>query len=426
MRTVKSNQAIHEVVVVGGGFAGLAVARGLARSAVRVTVVDQRNYHLFQPLLYQVATAGLSPGNIASPIRALLSSAPNVEVHLGEVVSVDVGNKRVVLSNGALTYDTLVLAAGVRHGYFGHSEWERHAPGLKSLDDALEIRRRVLTAFEAAEIEADPETRRALLTFVVVGAGPTGVELAGALAELARFTLKRDFRAIDTSQARVVLVEAGPRILTAFPESLASHALRALKRLGVDVRLSTRVGDVNDRGVQVGAEFLPSKTVLWAAGVEAPSWVKTLGLPTDAAGRVNVGPTLNGAGHPEVFVVGDLAHALDENGRPLPGLAPVATQAGRATARNILRSVRGEPLVPFHYVDKGIMATIGRSAGIAQTGFLRLSGFIGWLAWLFVHLMFLVGFRNKLLVLIEWAWAYVTFGRGARLITGKDVRATKV
>ncbi len=410
---------VPHVVIVGGGFGGLFAARRLADEPVRVTVIDRQNYHLFQPLLYQVATAGLSGGDIAAPIRAVLAGKANVEVHLGDVTEVSLSSKTVALADGtSLAYDFLVLATGARHAYFGHPEWEQLAPGLKSLDDALEIRRRVLLAFEAAELEKDPVRQAALLTFVVVGGGPTGVELAGALAELSRYTVARDFRAIDPKRARVVLVEAGGRLLTAFDGKLSKGAEQELARLGVEVRLSTRVTDVTAEGVNLGTEPLPARTVLWAAGVEASALVKKLGAEHDRQGRVVVNPDLTIPGNGSVYAIGDAAHFAVEGGGMLPGLAPVAMQQGRHAAENILASLEGRPRRPFHYVDKGIMATVGRAAGLAQTRRLRLGGMLGWLAWLFVHLIFLIGFRNRLLVLIQWAWAYVTYQRSSRLIMG--------
>lgn len=406
------------VVIVGGGFAGLYAARRLSRGNVRVTLIDRHNYHLFQPLLYQVATAGLSPGDIATPIRSLVARQSNVEVRLGEVTHIDLKGRTVSLRDGHLSYDYLLIAAGVSHAYFGHPEWERFAPGLKTLDDALELRRRVLTAFEAAETEEDEAKRRELLTFVVVGGGPTGVELAGAIAELARFTVARDYRRFDPREARVLLVEAGPRVLSAFDESLSAEALRSLRKLGVDVRLSTRVTNIDGRGVKLEHEFIAARTVLWGAGVAAPALSKTLGVELDRAGRVQVLPNLSIPGFPNAFVAGDLAAVRQEDGTFVPGLAPAAIQGGEHAADNILAMASVRPTEPFVYFDKGIMATIGRASGIAQAGSMKLRGFIGWLAWLFIHLLYLIGFRNRLVVLIQWAWAYVTYGRSARLITG--------
>lgn len=408
----------HHVVVVGGGFGGLETARRLERDDVKVTLIDRQNYHLFQPLLYQVATAGLSPGDIASPIRNLVASRPNVEVRMGDVVGVDLANKRVKLADGELAYDSLVLAAGVRHSYFGKSQWEGDAPGLKTLDDALEIRRRVLLAFENAEREDDPVKRAGWLTFVVVGGGPTGVELAGAISELARFSVAKDFRRFDPRTAKVVLVEAGARVLAAFDTGLSGKARASLEKLQVDVRLQTRVLDVTSEGVQLPDGFLPAKTVLWAAGVEAPPLSKTLGVETDRSGRIKVQPDLSIPNHPNAYVIGDLAWFPLPDGSSLPGLAPVALQQGRHVAEVIGAGLDGQPKEPFKYLDKGIMATVGRASGIAQAGSLRLSGMLGWLAWLFIHILFLIGFRNRIIVLLQWTWAWFTYGRSARLITG--------
>jgi NADH dehydrogenase len=406
------------VAIVGGGFGGLYAAFALSRQPVRVTVLDRRNFHLFQPLLYQVATAGLSPGDIAQPIRLILRRSPNVEVLLAEVTAVDVERRRLRLRDGELAYDYAILATGASHAYFGHDEWRSFAPGLKSVEDALEIRHRVLRAFEAAERETDPARRRALLTFVVVGGGPTGMELAGALAELARHALPHDFRRIDPREARIVLLEAAPRLLGGFAESLSRAAEHRLRRLGVDVRSGTRVTRIAPGVVEAASTRIASETVLWAAGVEASPLARTLGVPLDKAGRVLVEPDLTIPGHPEVFVIGDLATFLHQGGAPLPGMAPVAMQMGRHAARTILRALRGEPSQPFHYRDKGMMATIGRHSAIAQHGSLRLHGFLAWVAWLVVHIFFLIGFRNRALVLFEWAWMYLTYNRGVRLITG--------
>jgi NADH dehydrogenase len=407
------------VVIVGGGFAGLYAARALGRAPVRVTVVDRHNYHLFQPLLYQVATAGLSPGDIAQPIRGVLRRSPNIRVILAEAVSVDVTGRRLVLADGELAYDYLVLATGATHAYFGHDEWRPYAPGLKDLDDALEIRRRVLGAFEAAEREGHEVPRRAWLTFVIVGGGPTGVELAGTLAEIARHALRHDFRAIDPGQARILLLEAGPRVLAGFDPSLSAAAARQLAALGVEVRTGSAVTRIAAGLVETGVERIETETVLWAAGVTASPLARTLGVPLDRAGRVRVAPDLSIPGHPEVFVVGDLATVLGSDGSSLPGMAPVAIQMGRHAAVSIQRSARGEASRAFRYRDKGMMATIGRHAAVAQLGRLRLRGTVAWVTWLAVHLVFLIGFRNRLLVLVEWAWAYLTFNRGVRLITGR-------
>jgi NADH dehydrogenase len=410
--------AAPHVVVVGGGFGGLAAARRLTRHPVRVTLVDRRNYHLFQPLLYQVASAAVSPAEIATPLRSILRTAPNVSVILAEVRRVDPAAGRVVLDHGELGYDALIVAAGAGHSYFGHDDWERLAPGLKTLEDALEIRRRVLLAFEAAERDPDGAERRALLTFVIVGGGPTGVELAGALAEISRETMAHDFRVIDPTQARIILLEGGARILPTFPERLSRRAEAALRRLGVDVRAGALVTRVTPDAVWVGGEQLRSRAVLWAAGVAASPLAASLGVPLDRAGRVPVAPDLSVPGHPDVFVVGDLAAFTHQTGDPLPGVAPVAIQQGRAAADNVGRRLAGEPTRPFRYADRGSMATIGRAKAVAVLGRLELSGFPAWVVWLLVHIVSLIGFRNRVAVLLQWAWAYATYQRGARLITG--------
>jgi len=406
------------LVIVGGGFGGLYAARALAGRPVRVTLLDRRNHHLFQPLLYQVATAVLNPSDIAVPLRSILRGASNVTVFLANVERADLAGCRVVLDRGEIAYDALILAAGASHSYFGHDDWELLAPGLKTLEDALEIRRRVLLAYEAAERERDGAEQEALLTFVVVGGGPTGVELAGALGEISRQTITRDFRLIDPSRARIVLVEGAPRILTAFPESLSRAAQDALQRIGVEVRTGVTVTRVTTDAVWLGGEQIRARTVLWAAGVAAAPLARTLGTPLDRSGRVLVEPDLSVPGHPEAFAIGDVCAFLHQTGAPLPGVAPVAIQQGRAAADNVLRRVGGQPTRPFRYRDKGSMATIGRAAAVAVVGRFKLSGLVAWLAWLLVHIMFLIGFRNRLLVLFEWAWAYVTWHRGARLITG--------
>jgi NADH dehydrogenase len=420
---VRRTMTAH-VVIIGGGFGGLYAARRLARQPVRITIVDRQNHHLFQPLLYQVATAGLSPADIATPIRALVEEFPNVSVHMGDVVSVDLKFKKVHLADATLSYDHVIIATGVRHGYFGRDEWEALAPGLKTIDDALEIRRRVLSAFEHAEREEDPARRAQWLTFVVVGGGPTGVELAGAISELARFTVEGEFRAFDPHKTRVVLIEAGQRVLAAFAESLSEKALWGLKKLGVEVRLGARVTGITTEGVQLGDELLRARTVLWGAGVSGSPLAKTLGVELDRSGRVKVDPNLNIPGFKDAWVVGDLACFTGEDGQALPGLAPVAIQQGEHVADNIAATVDGRASRAFHYFDKGIMATVGRAAGVAQTGKLKLSGFLGWLAWLFIHIMYLIGFRNRLLVMVQWAWAWFTYGRGARLITGMTAPPT--
>jgi len=413
---------IPHVVIVGGGFGGLYAAQRFSRGNVKVTIVDRQNYHLFQPLLYQVATAGLSPGDIATPIRSILAGYSNIEVRMGDVTSVDLKGRKVHLADGVLDYDFLILATGVRHSYFGKDEWERLAPGLKTLDDALEIRRRVLTAFEEAEKEPDEKMREGILTFVIVGAGPTGVELAGAIAELARFTVAGDYRRFDPRQAKVMLVEAGERVLGTFDEGLSAHALHTLQKLGVDVRLKVRVTNIDDTGVQLGDEHVLARTVLWAAGVAASPLSKTLGVELDRSGRIVVGKDLTIPGFPTAYVVGDLGCFTLPDGSTLPGLAPTAMQQGTHAADNIMAAAVGHATQPFEYFDKGTMATIGRASGIAQSGPLKLSGFLGWCAWLFIHILYLIGFRNRLLVVIQWAWAWFTFGRGARLITGSVPR----
>ena len=406
------------VVIVGGGFGGMYAAFELDHQPVRVTVVDRQNYHLFQPFLYQVATAGLSPGDIAQPIRHILSKSPNIDVRLAEATGVDLGRRRLILTDGEIPYDYVILAVGTSHTYFGHEEWEPLAPGLKSIEDALGIRRRVLLAFEAAEQETDPARRRTLLTFVVVGGGPTGVELAGALVELARHALARDFRAIDPRQARIVLLEGGPRILPTFAESLSDAASRRLTARGVEVRTNTHVTRIAPGVVEADSACFPARTILWAAGVKASPVARALGVPLDRAGRVLVEPDLSIPGHPEVFVIGDLATFLHQGGKPLAGMAPVAIQMGRHAAGNILRAARGEPPRPFRYRDRGMLATIGRNAAVAQIGRLRVNGVLAWLLWVIVHIFFLIGFRNRALVMLEWAWMYVTYNRGIRLITG--------
>jgi NADH dehydrogenase len=418
------------VLVIGGGFGGLDAARALAGAPVEITLIDRHNYHLFQPLLYQVATASLSPGDIASPIRWVLRRQANVRVLLAEARAIDAAARRVTLDDGSFVgYDYLVLATGAAHAYFGHPEWAMRAPGLKTLDDALEIRRQVLLAFEAAERETDSATQRRLLTFVIVGGGPTGVELAGALAEISRHSLRRDFRSIDPQTARIVLVEGAPHLLGTFPERLRLAAERSLRDLGVEIRTNTVVTSVDRDGVtwRSGAnataaeERVAAETVLWAAGVAASPLAQSLGVPLDRAGRVPAEPTLAVPHHPEIFVVGDIC-ALQQDGRWLPGVAQVAKQGGAHAALNIARAVRGEPPVAFRYRDYGNMATIGRGAAVADIRGIRATGFVAWLMWLLIHIFWLIGFRNRLAVLAEWAWAYVTFQRRVRLITGERLR----
>ena len=414
------------VVIVGGGFGGLYAARALGRAPVDVTVVDRTNHHVFQPLLYQVATASLSPSQIAYPIRGVLRRQANTRVLMAAATGVDLAARRVRLADGELAYDWLILAPGASHSYFGHPEWEPLAPGLKTIDDALRIRARILTAFERAERETDPERRRAMLTFVVVGGGPTGVELAGAIGEIACKVMARDFRTFDTRETRTILVEAGPRILPAFPPELSEKAERSLERLCVEVRAGEAVTRLEDGAVWLGSERVASGTVLWAAGVAPSPLARSLGVPLDRAGRVVVSPDLTIPGHPEVFVIGDLAAAAGDGGKPLPGLAPVAIQQGEYAARVVAREAAARPGVPgtaparepFHYHDRGTMATIGRDAAVVDLGRLRFSGYPAWLLWCFIHILWLIGFRNRFLVMIEWAWAYVRFERSARLITG--------
>jgi NADH dehydrogenase len=411
------------IVIVGAGFGGLSAADALAGAEADVTVIDRRNYHLFQPLLYQVATAGLSPAQIASPIRAILRSAANVRVLLGKVSGVDKERRTVTVEDRTLapplTYDYLVLATGARHAYFGHDDWESVAPGLKKIDDATTIRRRILSAFENAEAAEANDARRRLLTFVVIGGGPTGVEMAGAIAELARVALRHDFRNIDPREARIVLVEAGPRVLAAFPPVLSEAAAKSLARLGVEVRLGTPVTQCDAGGVTIGEDRLEAATIVWGAGVAASPAAGWLGTEKDRAGRVIVGPDLTVPGHPEIFCIGDTALALGADGKPLPGLAPVAKQQGAYVARVLRARLSGKPAPgPFRYRNWGTLATIGRGAAVADFGWIRLHGRLAWLLWSAVHVSFLIGFRNRLIVIIDWLWSYVTFQSGARLITG--------
>jgi len=405
------------VVIVGAGFGGLEAAKKLACQDVRVTVIDRTNYHLFQPLLYQVATAALSPADIAAPVRAILSRWNNMEVILAEVESVDIEAKKIKTTDLEIPYDFLILATGARHSYFGHNEWEKLAPGLKSLEDAIELRRRLLMAFEYAEKITDEAARKAAMTFVIIGGGPTGVEMAGAIAEIARYTLAKDFRHIDPSQARVILIEGEPRLLASFPEDLSASAMKQLVDLGVEVRTSVRATNLTETGLQMGDEFIPCRVKIWAAGNNASFVGKTLGVPIDRVGRVMVNDDLTIPGHPEVQVIGDLANFSHQTGQPLPGVSPVAMQQGRHAAKNILRMIKQREPQRFRYWDKGSMATIGRNKAVADLNFVHLSGLPAWLVWLFVHIIFLVGFRNRLAVLVQWAWAYFTFNAGARLIT---------
>jgi len=413
-----SAMPVPRVAILGGGFGGLEAAKALRRAPVQVTLVDRRNHHLFQPLLYQVATAALNPSDIATPIRRILRHQANAEVILGEATAVDVPGRRVLLRDGVVPYDFLVVATGATHAYFGHPEWEKDAPGLKTLEDAIDIRRRVLLAYEAAERDEDPARRDEWLTFVVVGGGPTGVELAGALAEIARHVLARDFRRIDPRKARVVLIEAGPRILPSYVPELSERAAARLRHMGCEVLVGTPVTGVDGEGVSVGGRRIRSRCVIWAAGVAPSPLARSLGAPLDRLGRVKVEPDLSIGGAPEVFVIGDLAAVDDREGKPVPGLAPPAIQGGRHAARQIQRTLRGEAREPFHYLDKGTLATIGRNAAVAQIGRLRTEGFFAWVLWLLVHILMLIGFRNRVLVLAEWAWTYLRYERGARLITG--------
>jgi NADH dehydrogenase len=404
------------VVIVGAGFGGLEAAKKLACEEVKVVVVDRTNHHLFQPLLYQVATAALSPADIAAPVRGILSKCRNMEVMLAEVQSVDVAAKKIKTGELEVAYDYLILATGARHSYFGHPEWEPLAPGLKSLEDAVEIRRRILLAFEYAEKVNDEAARRAAMTFVIIGGGPTGVEMAGAISEIARHTLARDFRHIDPSQARVVLVEGSDCVLSSFPKDLQEKAMEQLKQLKVEVRTGIHASNLTEQGLQVGDEFIPCRVKIWAAGNEASPVGASLGVQRDRAGRVIVNQDLTIPGHPEVQVIGDLAN-FSQDGKPLPGVSPVAMQQGRHAAANILAMVNGDEPSVFRYFDKGSMATIGRNKAVADLKYFHLSGWPAWMAWLFIHVMYLVGFRNRLAVMIQWAWAYFTFNAGARLIT---------
>ena len=415
-------QTKPRVVIVGAGFGGLLAARTLARYPVQITLVDRQNFHIFQPLLYQVATAGLSPDEIAAPIRWIMRSQRSVEVLMSEVRDFDLSRRVVKLEDGEVEYDYLIVAAGASHAYFGHDEWEPFAPGLKTIEDALEIRRRVLLAFELAERGTarsdDKDREHGQLNFVVVGGGPTGVELAGTLAEVSRQVLANEFRSIDSKRTRIVLLEGGPRVLPAYPEDLSRSAEEQLRHLGVEVQTSAPVTQVEPGSVHIGESKLPATVILWAAGVAASPLGRKLGAPVDRAGRVLVTPDLSIPGHPEVFVVGDLAVLKDESGKWLPGVAPVAMQEGKATAHNIGNELRGEPRKNFHYWNKGSLATIGRAAAVADFGKIHVSGFLAWLSWLFIHIFFLIGFRNRLIVLIQWAWSYLTYERGAQLITG--------
>jgi NADH:ubiquinone reductase (H+-translocating) len=418
-----NSKATPRVVVVGAGFGGLNAARALAVAPVQISVIDSRNYHTFQPLLYQVATAGLSPGEIAAPIRSILSGHKNVQVLMAEVTDFDLDRRMVETREQKIPYDYLIVAAGASHAYFGHDDWEPLAPGLKTIEDALEIRRRVLLAFELAERQASGGGGGEPLNFVVVGGGPTGVELAGTLAEISRHALAHEFRSIDPRRTHILLVEGGPRVLASYTEDMSRSAQEQLQQLGVEVRTSSVVTGVEPGAIHIGETRLHATVVLWAAGVAASPLGKKLKAPTDRAGRVQVLPDLTLPGHPEVFVIGDLAALKDENGKMLPGVAPVAIQQGRYVAKVIRNETETQvntpvPRRPFHYWNKGSLATIGRAAAVAEFGKIHISGFMAWLAWLFIHILFLIGFRNRLLVFTQWAWSYFTYERGARLITG--------
>ncbi len=409
-----------KVVVIGGGFAGLWAVRQLKRAPVEITLIDRRNHHLFQPLLYQVATAGLAAPSIAAPLRHIVRGQRNVTVQMGEVVGIDTATRQVSLPDRQIPYDYLLVASGATHAYFGNDHWEQFAPGLKTLDDAFLIRRRVLSAFERAEGATSAAERDACLTFAVIGAGPTGAELAGTLAEIARHTLARDFRHIDTRKARILLIEAGPRVLPSFTEALAVKARRQLEHLGVEVHAGKPVTEIGADFLVFGDQRLAARTILWAAGVAASPLGKQLGTELDRAGRVRVQPDLSLAAHPEVFVAGDLA-SIEQNGKPVPGVAPAAKQMGARVAKNILARIGGSKTTPFHYMDFGALATIGRHSAIAQLPNLRFSGILAWWFWLALHIYFLIGFRSRLIVLINWAWAYFTYARGARIILGNEV-----
>jgi len=420
----------HRVVILGGGFGGLSAAQDLKGAPVEVTLIDRCNYHLFQPLLYQVATGPLSPANIASPLRNILKGQKNVRVLLAEATRIDAGNHRVILKDGEVAYDTLIVATGSSHQYFGHDEWEKFAPGLKTIDDATDMRRRILLAFEAAERESDPEKLKAWMTFVIVGGGPTGAELAGALGEIANDTLRHDFRNIDPSQTRIILVEGTGRVLPSYPIPLSAAAQKMLERLKVTVRTGAFVTDVQEHSVTIRegkrTEDIPTRTILWAAGVLSSPLGRILGeeagAPIDKAGRVVVDPDLTIPGHPEIFVIGDLANYSHQTGRPLPGVAQPAIQEGHYVAKVIARRVRGDKEVkPFHYFDKGNLATIGRGAAVADLNWLQLSGWPAWLIWVFVHLLYIVQFQNRLLIFMQWGWLYLTYDRSARLITGGNL-----
>jgi NADH dehydrogenase len=418
LMTKQSEQSPERVVIVGGGFGGLSAAKALKRAPFEITLIDRNNYHLFQPLLYQVATAALSPADIASPIRAILRGQKNVKVVLGDVTGIDTIRKDVIADGRRIPYDKLIIATGARHAYFGHDAWAAFAPGLKTIDDATHLRRNILLAFEKAESTDNAEERRKLLTFVVIGGGPTGVEMAGAIAELAKRALAADFRSIDSRCARIILIEAADRVLTPFEPSLSEAARKSLQGLGVEVRLGDAVTDCTDEGVHLGDAFIPTRTIIWAAGVMASPAGRWLGAKTDRAGRVKVNADLSVSGHPNVFVIGDTADAAAVDGTSLPGIAPVAKQQGQYVARLLIAQRKGKDIGTFRYRDFGTLATIGRKRAVAQFGRLRLAGLMAWLLWSVAHIYFLIGFRNRFIVALNWAWSYITFERGSRLITG--------
>lgn len=419
----------YRVVIIGGGFGGLSAIQSFKNKPVEVTLIDKRNFHLFQPLLYQVATGGLSPGDIASPLRAVLKKYTNVQVLLGEMTDIDIQAKTIILRDGTVNYDSLIVAAGAKHSYFGHDEWEESAPGLKTIEDATEIRRKVLLAFEAAEREDDPKRRKAWLTFVIVGAGPTGVELSGAIGELANHTLKNNFRSINPADAEILLMEGSNQILPVYPADLSQKAEKQLQKLGVKIVRNTFVTAVNPNAVTIktgdSLQRIPTKTVVWAAGVQASPIgaiiAKCTGAEIDTIGRIIVNERLSLPGHPEIFIIGDLAHTLDQNGKPLPGIAPVAMQQGTYVTKQILERLQGKESQPFRYIDRGSMAVIGRAAAVVNLPWMRFSGFFAWMVWLLVHLMMIVEFENRLLVMVQWAWSYFTRNRRARLITGQEI-----
>ncbi len=413
--TTTSKRGLPRVVIIGGGFGGLYAARILTGQPLEVILIDRTNHHLFQPLLYQVATAMLSPADIAQPIRAILKEAQNVRVVMGTVEVIDTGAKVVRTKSNEYPYDYLIVATGARHSYFGNDQWEGHAPGLKTLSDALELRRRILNAFEIAETTTDPEMQRAALTFVLIGAGPTGVEMAGSISELAKRTLERDFRTIQGKQARVVLLDAAPKVLPMFDDELATSAIRQLEQLSIEVRVATKVLGVTPEGVQLENELIRARTVIWAAGNTASPLAKQLGCEVDRQGRAVVQKDLSVAGHPEVFVIGDVANFSHQGGKPSPGIAPFAMQSGKVAARNVLALVAGQPTETFQYTDKGSMATIGRNKAVADLKVVKLSGFLAWLSWLLIHLLFIVELRNRIVIFFHWAWGYLTYTHGARL-----------